>query len=240
MDITIQSTNRITGSLSSSDFIINLPFNVDFGKVTLAGVIMPNSIYKIRQDINDRVCWRRSSTNYSYQIPAGSYSISELLSTIQTGMNAADSNSYSWSYSGITLKCTVTGSGSFMLNWATNTFAAYGCWFELGFTNVNTTTSTSITSTNIIGLYNPTSIYLQVPQLGSPGIISSGVWYTFKLPLTTLAEGIQEVNMTNYIEQSINFSGRKNLQQLNVKLIYANGSAVDLNGADWEFTLRFC
>jgi hypothetical protein len=97
--LAIRSIDRITGSNSCS-FQIQLREGIPAVKrVNLLSFLSPNTLYKIRQNVNDRFVWNRSSTNYNYQIPPASYSISSLLTTIQNGINAIDSNNYALSYS---------------------------------------------------------------------------------------------------------------------------------------------
>ena len=44
--------------------------------------------------MNDKMVWNQSLTNYSYQIPVGTYGITTMLSMIQTEMNGVNSNTY--------------------------------------------------------------------------------------------------------------------------------------------------
>lgn len=85
--VSIRSQDRIAGGNSSS---FTVQFNnsdryfTQVTKVALLSAIIPNTIYNIRTGVNDQVVWKTNgSVAKTYQIPAGYYNITQLLSNIQ-------------------------------------------------------------------------------------------------------------------------------------------------------------
>src|SRR5579875_2604807 len=93
--LTIRSIDRInTPGSTSTNFQIQLKEGTPAIKsVELLSFLYLNTLYKIRQNVNNYFVWSRSGTNYSYIIPPGSYSISSLITLIQSNMNTQDNNS---------------------------------------------------------------------------------------------------------------------------------------------------
>ena len=87
MSLYISSKDRNASSNSSSDFFVYLPVPVsNIKSIELSELSLPNTIYNIRTGINDSICWDYLSVSYNFTIPPGLYSISSLLSTIQTSL----------------------------------------------------------------------------------------------------------------------------------------------------------
>jgi len=239
MLILIDSKDRTSNSNSSSNFKIQLSNFVDGTTISLKQFLIPNSIFNIVTGVNDRIVWNRSSTNYSYQIAAGKYTITNLLSTIQSGMNTTDANSYTLSYSSTTFKTTIAGSAAFILNWSSNPNASTSIWRELGFINNDTSSATSHTGTNVVQLHHPLTFIIQIQELGYSGITNRGVPFTFLCIMNSGNGEVQELSENNYFNQTVHLLDHTiHLNSLTIELKYPDGSSLSLNGADWIMILE--
>jgi hypothetical protein len=211
-------------------------------KITLVQFLIPNVLYNVLTGVNDRVCWNRSSTNYNFQIPAGQYSITSLLSAIQTGMNAADSNSYTLTYSSSSFLVTVAGTGAFTLNWSSNPQASTGCYQQLGFMKTDTSSATSQTGSNVVDLSIPEFIFMDLNEL--PGFIgtssASGISNknNFIIPLYQSGGNLVFVSEQENIHEEIRFNTPINISSLTIQLRDKNGSLIDTKGANWHAILE--
>jgi hypothetical protein len=128
----VNSKNRVSGV--SSNFKCNLPNSIlNCKRISLESVCIPNAIPNIISGYNDQICWFQGSTSYNISIPQGSYSITELIPVITTGMNALDSNNYNITLNPVTFKLTFTGTSNFKLNWLSNLESDKSCAYVLGF-----------------------------------------------------------------------------------------------------------
>lgn len=205
-------------------------------RIQMIQFTIPNTFYNVSSS-NNTVCWNRSSTNYSYQIPSGQYSISTLLTTIQSGMNGVDNNSYALSYSSSTFMVTVTGSSAFMLNWNSNPNASTGCYQQLGFTKQDTSSSTSITGSNVVDLAIPEYVFMDINELpGSMGTTSASSItnkLNFVIPLYESNGNLVYVLEEN-IHEELRFKPPINLSNLTVQLKDKNSSILNTNGSNWH------
>lgn len=233
--LSINSKDRNpTMSNSSSDFTILFSTILsNISSVELLSANIPNTIYKI-QSYNNILTWTRSSTEYSITIPPGAYTIYSLLSNIQTQMNNTDANNYVLTYSTTTLMVTFIGDSAFSLTFSNKNT----CWKELGFSNSNTSSNTTLTSNNAIQLYNPLSLYLLIQQFGGNNITSSGIQFSFKIPMTVNSSGILQFDSNNFYCQKIEFNGRFSFGQLQVLIIDSYGRNINLNNSEWEILLQ--
>jgi hypothetical protein len=236
--LAVRSIDRTTGT-SSTSFQIQLKEAIpSVKKVKLLNFLAPNTLYKIRLNVNDQVVWNRSSTNYHYQIPPGSYSISSLISLIQTGMNSADSNSYAWTYNVDLMTVTVTGTASFSLNWSSNPNASTSCYRELGFNKVDTSSATSITSPNCVSLERPTRLYISINEFFQSGINTNLNFFSFYIPINVASGSMIEYKQKDDFIQEIEFTTPINITTLTVNLYIENNELANLNGEEFEMVLE--
>jgi hypothetical protein len=237
----VNSADRTSSSSSSSDFQINLkPAIFGIKSIKLISAQLPTTFYNIRTGVNDRVCFNRSSTNYSAQIAAGNYTIAGLLSSIQTAMNALDANSYVCSYSSTTLKVTISGTSSFSLNWSSNPSASAGMYYELGWTAADTSSATSQTAPNVFDLSNPKYLYLWIPELPARDrIISTNATdkASFIIPISVNGGTIDAYTEASNFVQIKDQNGFI-LQSFTVQLYERNNRQITLNGIEWSFILE--
>jgi len=131
--LTIRSIDTINPTTTSStNFQIQLKEGIPAVKsVELLSFLCPNTLYKIRQNVNNYFVWSRSGTNYTYIIPPGSYStISSLITLIQNNINTQDNNSYNITFNQDLMTITITGTPAFILNWGSSTYSNMTCYRE--------------------------------------------------------------------------------------------------------------
>lgn len=227
----IDSRDRLSYSNSSSDFTIELPEAItNIERVRLVAANVPNTIYNVRST-NNIIRWTRGSA-FTYTIPEGAYTVTNLLSTIQTGMNAADANSYTLTYSSTTYKVTIAGSAAFVLNWSGSSTPYY----MLGFSSSDSSSGTSHTGTNVANMMLPYNLLVEIPQLGPLTITSrNNGRCTFTVPIDVNSGNMVNFTEGNY-EQKLN-TGNLTLYKLDVRLLHYDRTAVNLNGADWNLLL---
>lgn len=240
MSLLYISSHDHLSSGNSSNCTIPLPTHwTKIHSVSLESFIVPNTSYNIRAGVNDYIPFRRSSTNYAFQITPGSYTITSLLSAIQTGMNAADANTYTCTYSAITMKATIAGSGAFILNFATGTNASTSCWRELGFSQADTSSTTSHTGSNVVSLEKPSTLFINIPELRYPVSTSNSAdYHTFIVPLTENAGNLVFFSTTSQFDQRIAFSSPISFSELTFLLKDRSNVASSLNGGEWAMILK--
>lgn len=231
----IDSRDRLSGSSSSADFTVELPEAVvGIKKVTLKQVNIPNTIYNVRTGVNDIFRVTRGGTPYIYTIAAGAYTITNLLSTIQTGINALDANTYTLTYSTTTMKVTIAGAGAFIINWSVTA----SCYYELGFTSSDSASGTSFTGTNVANVALPYNIYLSIPQLGLTTITTfSNDRATFVIPVLENSGSVINYSSEGNFEQVLHFPSPITIHRLDIRLHMRGLTVVNLNGADWTMML---
>ena len=222
MNLYINSADRYPSSNSSSDFYIYLPTPVqNIKSIQLAELSLPNTIYNIRYGVNNYMCWS-NGTSYSFLIPPGIYSISSLLST------------------DFPLLPVVVKDNPFILNWNSNVNGLTSCFKELGWTNVDTSSSNSQVSPNCVSLERPITIFIESLELGNYFITSKSLSSpspTFVVQLTN-----QDGNLVFYNQymshQKIIYSSPLNLTKLTLTLKNDRNEVINLNGLDWSMNLK--
>lgn len=231
----ISSADRTSSSTSSSQFTILLPVAINnVRSISLAKVALPITWYNVSAAIgNNTFIVNRSSTNYSYTIPDGSYNITTLLSQIQTGINALDANNYALSYNTTTFLVNISGSSNFVVK-GTGTINSL-----LGFPSTDSSSSTSINATNVPQLFHPETVYLTINQLGI-GTTTSFVndQCTFTIPISENSGGIQQYDSNSNYDQIIEYPFPITLYQLDVALKMKKNQILNLNGCDFDFILE--
>lgn len=238
--ITLNSKDRVaTTSGTSSDFLVkinNPPKNVS--QVCLREVIIPNSIYNINST-NNMLYFEIGFTGVSFMpVPSGNYTAISLvakLNEIFTGFGVAVSVTYNSSNN----KYTFTYLSLLHLYFGyPNTLSDV-----LGFNNINynNTIDGTITSPKAGSLNSIYSLYIIVKELGTPNSNSKNLHYTFKISLNANTETIMYQESKIYYDQKVQLTNvvNSNLGDYSVRLVYDDGSLVDLNGLNWEITMDF-
>lgn len=234
-------------SNSSSDFVILLNNNFFMGdckRMKLEYLLMPTAYNITSANQNFQV--RVGPTTYNVTIAQGVYDANTLAAAVKAALELAVSNTWSVSYSTTTRRFTITGTSAFELLYASGSSASStnNIWQMLGFANSNgtqpidTSSSTSVTSTQLVQLNGPLNLYVHVLEFSQGFITTDNIYSTFVIPNTS--------QMGSYIE----YSGNENYEQfclvpnqfsrLTIRVLDRNNNVVDLGNLDWTMILRAC
>ena len=120
---------------------------------------MTNSLYNVNLN-NNKVYFTESSILKTATLTNGYYTQSELATQLQTQMNSAGSNTYTITFNSNTYQYTISSTGNFGFQFATNTTAS--ARKLIGYSLANKTESTSSTSNNVIDLNPIKCIYIDL------------------------------------------------------------------------------
>lgn len=243
MDLLISSSDRSSIlSTSSSQFTVEIPggLPVKEGNVKLLDVQFPNTMYNIVSGYNNVIVWSEGSTNYSLTLSPGYFSTAQLISNLNTGMNNIISNSYSWTYSNITMRFSVSGGIPFSLNWVSSPYASQvsnRMAQLLGFSVKDTPSASATTGDKVAQMQGPEKLLITISQLTSQGKTSSGIYYTFCFPVNAPSGYLASFPQKASFDQEVK-CGQLMISSLNISLRYMDGTLADLGGSDWNFLLR--
>ena len=240
MFLSINSRDRLASSNSSNDFQIKLPHDLtDVKTVELVSCVMPNSVYKIRAGVNDKLDFN-DGANKTITITPGAYSITSLCSYLLTQLNSSSSGFTACSYDTITMKVTISRSSNFNLLFASGTNASTSVRKEIGFSAADLSAATTYTGANVIQLYNPIGCYVCVNEFSLPHRTSAGTFYTFHIPMTVNTDGLIVVEKNSMYEQRIPlYNNNSSISTLTFRLKMNDGTDFALNNTDFELVLKF-
>ena len=245
------------GSCNGVDSItITLPERInEVKKIEVKCAEIPMSIYNISSDLGNNVLQVGDSVK---TITDGFYSASQLVIVVNNALSGTDC-----SLSIVNNKCTFTSSSSsnITVNFAidkSGNFDKYNLksklGWALGFRDVSITIPVggSVTGDAFVDLNGPRYLYLIVDEF------NQGNPHSFLAPLpksfinkniiariTTNFLGfpygsVLTANLTNglLVSDKREFSGKVNLQKLNIQLVNEYGNPVNLNGLDFSFSVK--
>lgn len=203
---------------------VNVYVNVESFKFT-------NSIYNVNQYNN--VFYFGLAPSYSESsivIPSGNYSITRLISWL----NSYIGNNFTFEYDETYMKITITNStDEFRIFNSSNNILKI-----LGFTSqTHSSTSLNLTSDKLINLLGSQILYLTTPDLsyvsyGVKGTSQNNILMT--IPITAIQGESQTVHSSyrhKLNESVINF--------INISILDENNNEVDFNNIDWYLSLNF-
>jgi len=227
--IYINSTDRESGN--SSNFSINIASQIrypnNYDRVTLLGVNIPKSYYLINST-NNTFTITENSVVKTITIPNGNYSLSTMVSALQTLITAACSFIYVVSSSTLTGKITFTVSsniGQPYFNFSTNNL-----YRVLGFDkSIYQMSANVLTSVNVVNfqLTNVIRIYCNIAE---------------KNLLATVLPNVSDYSSIIFTEYTPTFTSKictaTNISIVQLTLIDAlTSTQLDLNGLDWACKL---
>ena len=192
---------------------------------------IPLNIYNVSSS-NNTISYNDGSDRLVTVSP-GYYSITGLLSALVTAMNALGGATFSAVYNDTTKLTTITGSLPYFFNLtqASPLLESLG-WVLIGGT---TATSTSQVSTLAPVLW-PLDLYIQVEQLGTSEIESTGNRsYSYEIPIITSNGQINQISKDQIGTQKITINSM-NSRNWNVRLVDFRMRQVAMF-SDWNFTL---
>ena len=140
-------------------------------------------------------------------------------------------NTYTVSYDKITMKLTISSTGSYILSFASSISTI---WNMLGYNNVNTISNISHTSDNIIDLISVKYIQIVIPEIGIIGrSTNTNNEYTFLVPVNEDKASIIQFNENNTFNQiQYNIHNKKDIQNLHIIIKDQDNNILDLNNSD--------
>jgi hypothetical protein len=248
--IIINSLSRQSSSTSSSNFTVQLPtpFCIgDYSFIRLAYCLIPNTIYNITST-NNYIDFKVSGTNYSASISPGAYNANTLASALQTAMTSQLSNSWTITYNSNQFTYTIGGTTAFQLLFSSGTHASTSLWEILGYASSNglsgidTTSSTSTTSTQVVNFTLPLAVYINLTNICADQIFSSdGDTFSFVIPIDMEPGSVIEYDCLSNFSQYLKIPDNLNfINHFAVTLTSRNNQTVSLNGSEWFFVIEFC
>lgn len=237
----INSADRVEATDTSTEFSVELDSPLEnIECIEIKQLNIPNTLYTVKAGINDIITFTENATlKTTAALTPGYYSPANLGLLIAAAMTAASGgfNIFTVTYSTSTLKFTFSAGNNFQLHGA----ATYFPYRELGLLKANSSTSTSIVSTNVSNLSLPETIWLSISQFDLKIQTSSN---TNKKYVTALYPIPVDVNFGGIIQLNPEVPYRvrvpiRSANKLKVSLIDVNGTPLNLNGADWSCYLKF-
>lgn len=248
----------------TTDYNITLPERIaDVRNISVTNVEVPNTFFNISENIGNNAMKLTSATSTGILVVRdGNYTQASLLTELNARKTALGSPFTNLTFDASFNKITMTpSSGTFAIDFgvdSTGAFAKYNFktrlgWL-LGFRNQTYTgITTRLTSEYMYSLTGPRYLYLVVDEFTSNGNQKS---FVAPLPSSVLAKHILAritLDGANYPFMSVvpatgpngllisdvrSYTGKVDIQKLNVQLVNENGTPMNLNGADFSFCLR--
>lgn len=206
--------------------------------IRLENIRIPVSFYAIASD-NNTFTFDESTGNSDVTITVspGNYTIDELITEVETQMDAGGTNAYTITYDEITQKITIASDGAGG-NFSFDTVFTSTLLAILGYEGTETITGASnVTGTNVA--YTNTRRYF---KLLLDSINSNNVYDVTGVKKVACHIPINEVRnefifFTNNNGYKIKLPSMPTITDFRVKLLYHDNVEPDLNGLDWSFDI---
>ena len=240
----------------------------DVLNISVTNIEVPNTIYNISENLGNNAMKLTSSTYTGILVvPDGNYDQTSLLAALNASADNIPDDSatrfINLTFTALNNKIIITdGVYSHNIDFgvdSTGAFAKYNFksrlgWL-LGFRNQTYTISATVSKSSefLCNLYGPRYLYLVVDEFTSNGNQKS---FVAPLPSSVLSKNILAritMDKTTYPFLSMvpangqnglllsdirSYTGKVDIQKLNVQLVNENGIAMNLNGADFSFCLQ--
>lgn len=237
--IIINSKDRYSGTSTSfkirSDRLIR-----DIEWIKLCYAYIPNMFYNINSNNNVLTVEEGGGGDVSVTLTNGNYNISELISHIQTKLNAAGglSGTFTVTYNDITMKITIASTVDFSLNFSNSTSTIYKI---LGFDNEDKTPDASNwTGDNPVDLQYIENYNIVMNNIGEyvHNITDNSYFFSFVIPNNKNKTEIVEYYENKNFEQKIDTGKTLDISYLDIELRDQSNKIVDLNSIDWHFIIK--
>lgn len=241
-DYVIDSKDRTNYSQTSAN-----NFRVDLGNPVpgrivaygLKSVVCPRTLYNIPATRNTFTFFDGAG-NFTVTVPAGNYTMTELLTEIQTLLNGLSAFVFTLTYSSISGKVTWSTTGPpFIIN-PTLDATEGSILYKLGFVPGQSYTSTNLTAPNVADISGAKTGFIRIKQLTQYVRNSVNAMYNFKFDLDgQFGDIIFFTDEGKYHQYFIaNKDNISNLGNFDVFLVNEYSEPIELNGRDWNFTLQ--
>jgi len=242
-DLVINSEDRLNyTTTTSTNFRVNLqnPINQRIIGYGLKSAVIPKTNYNI-PSIRNTFTFFDGVANYTVTVPAGNYTITELLAEIQTLLNALGPNTFTLTYSTISGKVTWSTTGPAMIINPTLDTSQGSVLYKLGFVPGQSYTGVSITAPNVADISGIKTLFIKIKQLSQYIRNTTNSMLNFKVDLAGQFGDIIFYADENKYHQYFNIAQDHltNQGMFDITLVDEYAVPVDLNGRDWSFVLQF-
>lgn len=251
----------------TTDYNITLPERItDVLNISVTNMEIPNTIYNISENLGNNAM-KVTSAAYTaiLVVRDGNYSQASLLAELNLRANAFSfpftSPNFVIDASGNTIHIKSSGSNTYNIDFGVDSTGAFSKYnfksrlgWLLGFRNQTyTSITTKISSEFLCNVYGSRYLYLVVDEFTSNGNQKS---FVAPLPSSVLSKNIlARITMDNttypflsmipancqnglLLSDVRSYTGKVDIQKLNVQLVNENGIAMNLNGSDFSFCLK--
>lgn len=250
----------------TTDYNISLPERItDVRSISVVNMEIPNTFFNISKNLgNNAMKITSSGTTEILVVRDGNYNETSLLVELNARADALPAPFPNLVFDVSFNKITVTSSaGTFDFDFGVDSNGAFTKYnfksrlgWLLGFRNQKYTgvaSASKLTSEYFYSLTGPRYLYLVVDEFTSNGNPNS---FTAPLPSSAISKNIlARISLDNavypfmqvipanksngYLLSDVrSYTGKVDIQKLNVQLVNENGTAMNLNGADFSFCLQ--
>lgn len=240
----------------------------DVLNISVTNIEVPNTIYNISENLGNNAMKLTSSTYTGILVvPDGNYDETSLLAALNASADNIPGDStgrfINLTFTALKNKIVITDAVySHNIDFGVDSTGAFSKYnfksrlgWLLGFRNQTYTISATVSKSSefLCNLYGPRYLYLVVDEFTSNGNQKS---FVAPLPSSVLSKNILAritMDKTTYPFLSMvpangqnglllsdirSYTGKVDIQKLNVQLVNENGIAINLNGADFSFCLQ--
>ncbi len=246
-----------------TNYNITLPQKVNEVKnMSVTNIELPMTFYNISENLgNNTMKITQSSTSKQIIIPDGQYTQTSLVSAVAARLSALSISNVTFAISNNKTSITTSSSTPYTIDFdvdSTGNFAKYNFKFRLGWIlgfrkqSYTISSAQSMTSECLIDLSGPRYLYLVIDEFTGTGNQNS---FVSPLPTSLINKNIIAripISLQIYPFMSVfpfhrtngllsdvrSYTGKVDIQKLNVQLVNENGIVMDLNGTDFSFCLR--
>lgn len=229
----LNSQSRIGGDNNSFISEVNIPKGVNYTKAVILQAVIPKSYYNVPTDFNTFTV-TENGISRTVTITKGNYDVDSLILELLDKLNIVPSYYvYSIVYSDISGKYTFTVTDN--LDQPSFTFTARSAYQPLGFSK-NTTKQFSgdeLESVNVVDLSGERTLFIYTDMIQNE--IDSVLQEVYVSSYANLSS----IHFIQYNESSYaKRINKKNSDRFRFTLYDENKSKIDLNGVEWDFTLK--
>lgn len=248
-----------------TNYNITLPQKVNEVKnMSVTNVELPMTFYNISENLgNNSMKIKQNTTSNQIVIPDGQYTQASLVTAVAARFSALSITDITFTIPVNTNKTTITTSSTtpYVIEFdvdSTGNFAKYNFKFRLGWLlgfrkqSYTISSTKSMTSECLVDLSGPRYLYLVIDEFTGTGNQNS---FVSPLPTSLINKNVLAripISLQIYPFMSVypsnrpngllsdvrSYTGKVDIQKLNVQLVNENGIVMDLNGADFSFCLR--
>ena len=230
----IDSRKRTSGV--SHNFTLEFRDSIKYAnKTSLQLVSIPVTYYNVKDGYN-KINFNEGGPELIATLDSGNYSIADLLVEIKAKMEAVGALTYTVTYSNITMKLTISASGSFELLYGTGSNPTDQLRTLLGYDAVDTGSATSHVSNDVVRLSNPRFIKIRIREFGISGKFSDDESFTFIINVEENRGAYNNNKLGEYYQQCT--ISCDTITDIQVQLFDEDNNLLDMNGGEWYAVLK--